>query len=167
MRHMVDMAEGVVRGTFSSQEAGFLAGDYYHDGFPRWFWAPDNYGLPYTVECAYYAAHSAILTACGRDPLFRVGRVKRSGNAYVMGDFEQDDTDPEWRDSRDMTDLELTHAYSGDAAAYAMVAFSADSTADFKEAKQEKVLSPELKLTFWEWWLTQAVPEALRLATVD
>lgn len=143
---MLEIAEKIVRGELAIEDVrrGIEAGDiedFYHEilvafyGFPRYVWL------------ATLAAYHALWEALGARPLqTKVSRIvdDENGNMIITG-------------SDALTDVELSGSgcHADDAPVDAAYAFA-------KLARQSYDVGKVLE--FWEWWLTEAIPQAWKKA---
>lgn len=160
-RRMTDVAEGVLRGTFPQAVAVKVSSNFYHTFPDNFEYALDDCGveISFATECAYHAAHRAVLAACDFHPLGRMGKITSFG-AINVPSGEPVDPDQPPLNSRDMTDLQLARAAAADAAAYALVAYAARPGITNREAMEGDPLDTDRVLAYWEWWLNEAVGAA-------
>lgn len=137
---MLDMAEGVLNSTVSPNEANnALCDDFYHA------MGAIAYDVTYEVWCASNAAYSALKAVLGYKP-FRIDEIDVSVSDDTLSPGD------------------------GDVALSALNAFTAsDNDAPGVWAFTTKSHSPlsfdiQKRLEFWEWWLTEAIPQAWELA---
>jgi hypothetical protein len=169
-RRMCEVAEGVLRGTFPKAVAAKVSGNFYHTFPDNFEYALDDCGveISFATECAYHAAHRAVLAACDFHPLGRVGRIVSFGTVNITqgedGEGQIDANQQPPQNSRNMSDLELARASAADAAAYAMVAYAVKPDITYQEAMEGDPLDVDRVLAYWEWWLGEAVGTAWKAA---
>jgi hypothetical protein len=113
----------------------------YHAYGHLWF-----YDIPHNVYCAVSAAYDALLEACAiREPLSGLESV------YLFAPDGQGLRGDAWSDE------ELAGSGAADAASSAAIATA--------RSPQNTPTDPGKLRVFWEWWLSEAIPHAWRLAT--
>ncbi len=143
-RQLIEMAVGVLQGKFDVSLAVRAAADG-HEVAGR-LWGYDEAAVPWNSNLAGNAAHRALAEVAGQAPL-------AVDAAPINAAYDQDKQGipPNlWSD-------EKLAQVAGDAASSAAVAFacSADSPS----------CDPDKLLEFWEWWLTEAIPTAFKMAS--
>ncbi len=164
-RRMTEVAEGVLRGTFPKAVAVKVSSNFYHTFPDNFEYALDDCGVEISLatECAYHAAHRAVLAACDFHPLGRVGRITSLGEINVPSGEPVDPAQLPLN-SRDMTDLQLARSSASDAAGYALVAYAARPGISYQEAMEGDPLDVDRVLAYWQWWLGEAVGAAWKSA---
>jgi len=137
-RKMLAFAEDVLKGIKKPSEVnGFYLEDFHH-------FLDMQFEVKYDAWCALRASYDALGMCLGAPPFTRCYDLDK--NKFVLSD--------------------------NDAAQFAVVAYSivddsepGDWRTHFRKTRnKEWIFDFEKRLEFWEWWLTEAVPAAWRMA---
>ena len=145
-QRLLEMAEGVVRGAVDAKIAIQEASEG-HEVAGR-LWGYEEADVPWNAYFAGSSADRALVEAAGWDPFQYLDRFHRVD--LTSGSDVQDEQTDRWNDE------ELAQI-GGDTASAAAVAYAC--------GVGSPGCDPDKLREFWEWWLTQAIPEAWRAAT--
>lgn len=112
----------------------------------QWYYVKDN--VPNNAVWAANAAVRALTESSGVEPLQHVSL------------YHKRDVNGAWISGENWDDEELANS-GGDTVSAAVVAFASDL--DYSDPAKAKC-NPTKTQEFWEWWLTEAIPQAWELA---